>query len=364
MKAYVICIIITLLLNIFSEVLFKKKLNKLAKLFLIISLLVTCVIAGARNITVGTDVKGYVVRLVNVANTYSNILSYIRNANSDFLFAILIYIGNLFKDMNVVLFFIQFAVAAPIYYYAYKERKSCSITLTLLIFFLNMYCLSLSMMRQSIAISLCVLSYYYISNKKYKKGLFINLCACLFHKTAIIFLIIVLLKKYLQTKSKNKDIAWPAIILLMLIVTPVLDKIIALTDYSGYLDNEEFFREFSIESILKRVFFVVLWIICWSRKNSDEYKDNILFGLIISSVSVYCTILSFFIPGMGRLGYYFFNLNNFLTIKDFPKRFKPKWPVLLILIAIYIFLWWNMTCVPNDLSGVYPYESDIIKYLN
>lgn len=365
LKAYVFVIIVTLIINFANEFLLmnkNKKFKVLNWILYLLSLLIICVIAGARTIEVGTDVKGYVYRLVNLAKN-SSFLFYVKNSQSDLLFAVLVYISYLGKNINMVLFAIELAVAIPIFIYAYLERKRFPFTLSILIFLLTMYCQSLSMMRQSIAISLIILAYYFLDKNHIKKSFFIVLIAFLFHKTALIFLIILVINKIIKSEENNLYYTF-FIVLLLLIITPFVDNLISHSIYSQFLNDNVYMKELSVGSILKRMIFVIMWMMCINKGNTVKNSKEIILGLIIAIFSLYCTIMSFIIPGMGRLGYYFYDLGSILIFYYFPFRFKQKYFVEILMILLYMGLWWNMTAVPNDSSNVYPYKSEIINFLN
>ena len=365
MKAYIICIIVVTLINVISEQLLKRNNKKIGILLLGISLFVICFIAGVRSQEVGTDVNVYVTRLINVSESSAGFFQYIKNANSDLFFAILIYFGYLFKDINVVLFFIELAAALPIYIYAYLERKNQSLTVTVLIFLLTMYCTSLNLMRQSIAISICLLAYHYFNEKHYKKATVTLLIATLFHKTALIFVIAFFINYLINKKIEKKGNLIFIFVICMVFFSLFMDKFIALTSYSDYLESENLMRTFSIGSILKKLFWIGLGIISIRYRSNDEKKyNNVLVGTILAVVSLILTILSFKIPGTGRLGYYFNDVSYFLLVQAIPQSFKQKKEVLIALILILALLWWNMTAVDNDSSKVYPYHSDLVLFLN
>ena len=100
--------------------------------------------------------------------------------------------------------------------------------------------------------------------------------------------------------------------------------------------------------------------------NSKNREDANLawFGLSLSIISLFCVYESFSYSGMGRIGYYFTDLSNFIIIREFIKRFKQKRLIMLLLLFVFGFLWWNMTCVQNDPSSVYPYTSSAFNFLN
>lgn len=364
MKAYIVCIITTFFINLLATFFINKKGKTVGILLLLLSLFIACLIAGVRNITVGSDVRGYVQRLVNVKTNSLGFLDFMKKAQSDFLFQILIYFGSGLKnDIHLAMFFIELAVALPIYLYAYLQREKIPIYITLLTFFLTMYCYSFSMMRQSIAVSICILSYYYLDNGKYKKFIFLIICAELFHKTAIVFLIVYFIKKIIKDNNKYKLMYIIGTILLLAIIFPFLTKIISSSSYSYYIE-EAIDRDFSLGSIIKKVIFVIPWILFLVKEKKTKDRNELIVNLILAIIALYCTVTSFVIPGMGRLGYYFSDLIYFLIIEYIPKYFKQKYFAMATVFALLIVLWWKMTYVKNDPASVYPYESDILSILN
>lgn len=356
-----------MIINCINEYVFldKSKKMKFINFFLLgLSLFVVCYIAAVRDITVGTDVKGYLSRLAYLVANTSGFMNYMHYADSELFFSILVYIGYITKNINILFFVVELAVALPIYIYSYLERKNTPFTVNIFIFLVTMYCQSLSMMRQSIAISICILSYYFIDKNKIKTAVSLLIIAVLFHKSAIIFSIVFIINKIFNKNLKYKGIIVMLVILLMLIISFFLDQIISISDYSQYLGNTAYMRTFSINSIIKKVLFVIMWMICIGVKKEEKYHNNILMGFIYSIIALFSTIASFFIPGMGRMGYYFTDLSNFLVVKEFPKVFKQKIIVSFGLLVLFAFLWWNMTAVEDDTSAVYPYRSDIVEFLN
>ena len=365
MKAYIILFICVTILNIINEKYFLKSNRKFFKiLFLGISIWLLCFVAGMRSVTVGTDVNVYVSRLFNISINSSGVINYLKNSNSDILFALTVYIGSIFKDINHALFLIEFMVAFPIFIYAYKESPKKSFTYLVLIFLLTMYCISLNLMRQSIAMSICILSYHYFNNKEYKKAYILLFVACLFHKTALIFVMVYLINYVINNSKKYKLIYILGIVAGSVLATIFMEKIVGLTSYASYIDRSSLIRDFSINSILKKVFWISLACLATIFVKDDKKKNNLVIGNVLMIISLALTMCSFKIPGTGRLGYYFLNMSYFLIIPEIPYAFKEKKVISTVLLGIIIFFWFKMTYVENDSSQVYPYKSEKIEWLN
>lgn len=366
MKAYVLVFIVATFFNLMCEKLFFKK-NSQKKLIpfilILFSIFSLCFVAAVRDLSVGTDIYVYVTRLYNVSLNYTNIFSYLKNCNSDLLFALVVYLGSLTKNINIVLFLIQLVGLIPIYMYAYKVRDKFSFSLNILIYLLTMYCVSFNLMRQSIAISFCILSYYYYDEDNKKKGLLLLLLtAALFHKTALIFLFAFIINSIVKSDNKDRYFFIFVLIMGMLIVSFFMKDIVSISSYSDYLYLDS--REFSMGSIIKRLFWIFLVLLGFRVSKEKKSKDKFIISMIFLLISLFTTITSFSIPGTGRLGFYFTDVAYFLFMFDIPKCFKQKKPVTLLIFTALIGLWWISTAVPSDSSRVYPYKSDIINFLN
>lgn len=329
-----------------------------------LSILGLALVAGVRDTTVGADINVYVMRLFNLSKNFGyNLLGFLRNSGSDFLFATVVYIGSLFNDIHAVLFLIELCVCTPIFFFAYLQRKNISYTATIFVFLMTMYVSSLNNMRQSIAISLCILSYHFILEKKDKVSLLLIFSSFFFHKTGLVFLGVYLIDKFLKLDKNSFSLKLITLIVTLLLFLPLVDNLISLSGYSYYIEAGFNYRDFSINSIAKKFLFVTMWGITFFLKDEID-RNKSASGLIYSILALYCTFLSFSLPGMGRLGYYFTDLQNFLIVGHFYKVFKQKRFMSLLTFALFAILWWDMTTVENDSAKVYPYKSEIVRFLN
>lgn len=366
MKAYILVSIFVVSLSLINEFyLFKLNKNKIIVFTIMLSsILGLAFVAGVRDTTVGADINVYVMRLFNLSNSFgNNLLGFLRNSGSDLFFAIVVYIGSLFNDIHVVLFLIEICVCTPIFFFAYLQRKNISYTAIIFVFLMTMYVSSLNNMRQSIAISLCVLSYHFILEKKDKISLLLIFSSFLFHKTGLIFLSVYLIEKFIKQDRNRFSLKLVILIVPLLLFLPIVDNLISLSGYSYYIEAGFNYRDFSINSITKKLLFVVMWGLTFTLKDEID-RNKSASGLIYSIIALYCTFLSFSFPGMGRLGYYFTDLQYFLIVGHFYKVFKQKRFMSLMTCALFALLWWDMTKVENDSAKVYPYKSEIVTFFN
>ena len=364
MKAYIFCIIIAGIFAYFSQKQFNKGKSKIGKLLLALSFIIPCLVAGSRTMLVGRDVTIYITETISMANAQSNIIDFLSVINVEYGFGILIYISNIFKNINVTLFFIELVIMIPIYIYILRNRKDKSVAFMVLVFFLTIFCTSLNIMRQFMAISFIILANDYLKTSEIKKCVLCFLLAISFHSSALIA-IFILGVTYIMHRGKNR-IVWISVITFCILSIVVLMKpmLSILPSYSYFLNREVTQDVLSIVlSIIKKVFWLFLIIVGYSNKIKDNYKEAMVvaFVLIVYDIAFYTT--SLYVSAVGRIGYYFLYVAYFEFLPIISKRFLQKKTVNIIIIAILCLLWYKMT-IDDVESWVYPYKSKIITILD
>ena len=227
MKAYIICFIFAILFIYLSEKNFNKKRKVAGTFFFILSLFVVCLIAGVRDLSVGTDIWYYFYDIFYRFSVKGQSLFFVMSSTSVELgFLLLVYASSIFNNVHISLFFAELAVALPIYLFAYKQRSKYSMCYTIAIFLLTMYCRSLNLMRQSIAIALIIYSIPFFEEKKYKKTAIVFIIACLFHFSAIASVLIYIFSMLSRKKIKYKYMYYFVLFTTLIVISFGLDKIL------------------------------------------------------------------------------------------------------------------------------------------
>lgn len=193
-------------------------------LFSVISLIPPVVIAGFRDHTIGSDTDFYILPIFTQATRY-----FLRfdefveaNPNTDYLYLLYTWlVTRIIKESYFFLCMNHIMILFPMYMAAFKFRRYLSPVLFFLIYFLVFYQDSLSIVRQSMAISFSTLAFAYFLSKKYKIYFVLMVLAFGFHSTVILtFLYPVLLwylKKYPLDRYKGKYIIFILIGVLIII---------------------------------------------------------------------------------------------------------------------------------------------------
>ena len=320
MKAYILIILFAGFFGILSEISFKKGYKKLGIFNLLISLFSLCFLAGVRDLKVGTDIHYYFYQIFyDFTHTEIGIIEEFSRTGVDIGFILLVYIGKIFNNVNISMFIVEFAVLAPIYIFAYRNRKKYSITFIILIYCLTMYVRSFNLMRQSIAISLLILSMDYFKDRNMNKSIICFILAAFMHKTAIVGLIIYFIIYIRNTKSeiklKNIIIIYIVFILSILILEPFL--LFVGSKYARYLNNSIENNAFSILRLLKKMIWIFIAGISYyiSRKQKkQEIKNELFVAFNIFIIDFFIALISIKAPGLRKSYRLFYDICIYINM--------------------------------------------------
>ncbi|MDE6761091.1 MAG: EpsG family protein, partial [Lachnospiraceae bacterium] len=179
--------------------------------FAFLSILIPALLGGLRDYSIGTDTRFYAVPDfvgVKYAKGFFNFV--FNNSEREPLYLTLCFFsakilgGGTWNQASFFLFMMQFITIACVWYGAYKHRKYVSVTLVLTLFFCFHYNATYNVMRQYLASAIIFAGLHNIDERRYKRFLLIIVIACLFHSTAVMGLVLLPVKWYLDN-HKNTD---------------------------------------------------------------------------------------------------------------------------------------------------------------
>ncbi|MGO4936210.1 EpsG family protein [Fundicoccus sp. Sow4_H7] len=155
------------------------------KLYVYIVSIILISISGFRHVSIGIDTMNY-----NNIFHHVNSLSISNAINIDVEIGYQLYqilIGNISDDFQLLLVITSILYIGIVSHLIYKYSENPMISYLLFIFF-DFYTFSLSGIRQTIAMSLIILAFMQIKEKKFNRFLFWTILASSFHITALVFL--------------------------------------------------------------------------------------------------------------------------------------------------------------------------------
>lgn len=375
---YIICFIFSTIFTFIAEKTFKKNQKIVGIFFSIFAILIPCILAGLRDVSVGTDVKVYVESMFKNALSFNNLMNYI-NANNEYTengyLAFTYLISRFTNNIHIFLFIIQLVIMIPTYIAFYYRRDKAPMWLSMIVYFGLYYNYTLNLVRQSMAMAFIFLSYIFFSNKKYIKTLLLFFIALMLHKSAFLAIpTYLILYLYAMKKiSKRKKFVIIAISLIItFLITIFYEKIATFLYNSNILPYKYYayvvsdrFRNNSIDinyfDFIYKTLWIILYIILYLTNNKEEKRriveDTIPYFVFIM-IDYIIFPISFSIVTLIRVGYYY-GLNIFpILIPNYIKIFKKdKVNQILgkLLLVVLVSIYWIYSIMINHGMGTYPY---------
>ena len=165
--------------------------RRVAGLLQALAVIALCVLAGARDVTIGTDTAGYGVFIFQqgvLSNSYDSFVTALDLSQWDVapLFALGSYaVIKVFESQFIYFFVIELAMLVPVVLVA-RSVSRAHLGLTMLAYMLVFFIPGLNMMRQSIAMGFVMLGTLSLMGSYYVRAGVQLLVACLIHASAVV----------------------------------------------------------------------------------------------------------------------------------------------------------------------------------
>ncbi len=332
----------------------KKKVFKC--LYVISTFLILLVISGCRGLEIGTDTPMFVRAYYRLYSFSSIFSSYTERFEFGYrLFnAVLNQVSN---SPHILLFMSSLITIYLIYIFFYNKSKYFHISIIMFVS-LMYYCNSMCLLRQYLAMSFCCLAIMKLSEEKNIDFIIWVIIGFLFHSSAIIFLILLPMKKInIIRGSKLK------LFLISLGIVFFANKLInifinILPQYTSYLSSEKYYLENQLGSYLKAGLQGIMFIIINMYFNIKEDNKGInKLGYLCSLVAFSISLISIQGAILERMGFYF-SIINCVTIPNMIyniKSTKEKYIVTIGFCIICITYFYLVLYLRPNWSGVIPY---------
>lgn len=295
-------------------------------------------------------------------------VSYIfQNYSSDYLFYIFTKVITLFtSNINVYLAIsaLPIVCAVGILIYRYSEYPWLS---WIMFFCLGYFSAHVTIMRQSIAMALSIFMYMELQRENYKKAIVLWLLAVGFHITAIISIVLIIIKKWkIQINFKTNCLVLGLSVLCFMFSDRIFELAFSLISFERFnrylLHLSSFNTTLFMINLLQCLFCIALhyWMNAYKRKNNisecDEsmiQTDNTFLVILLCSLPFYALTNTF--SDIYRVGLYFSQF-AIIAIPNFARKSPVIVRGLIIFILIGIYFYYGAV---RGLGEVSPYISVI-----
>ena len=333
--------------------------NNQHKLTIILVSFFLILIAGLRDVSVGSDSVNYVLIFDRIQG-WELIWQQVMEPG----FLILAWISKLLSS-NYAVFFLFIASFTVLFLVSgiYSNSVEPIVSLFLLIT-TGYYTFFFNGARQGVALSILFLATKYIFEKKVYKVTLISIFAALFHSTALI-----LIPAYFLIKRPFSKKILLYIILFSFISSFLIGDLINLAGsfderFSKYSTYNKASGSFSaLYSLVLCLFFIFMYKTI--HKNRAMYSMLLNMFCIGVSISIFAYINNLGASGIARLSYYF-TISSILIwpiIFQNISDFKNKTILLVSFIAFYLVYFYLTT---SNFSNLVPYNfnPEILEYFN
>ena len=335
-----------------------------------------CLIAGMRASSVGTDTATYLQPSITFAISAHDFASFWHSSWIQWGYAVMtisqyeigyvlvIWIcSKVFHTIGTVQFVVELLMIAPLYYVLRKNRD-CSVWLGMLTWELLFYNSSFNMIRQTMACSFLVLSYYFWGIDKRKSVIWL-VVATLFHKSGLlgigIFIIYYFINSYKGGYISAKRHKFARLIIVICAGIGILVfsegialflRVIGLGGYIPYIS----FRSSTI--LWNQILYKLpgLLILLFNYRNVEKCTTDSMFYI---AMVMYSIIMSQFYGAAGA-GIYggrislFFAEFNVIIYPTMVKRGKYR-EILTLLLILYLIIYWYVYYVISGIDSTIPY---------
>lgn len=325
-------------------------LPKKAKVLYMIWGVILVVIAGTRDIEVGTDTRSYNDIFETVGNgTYA---PWVEPGWNFVCFTIYSIIS---KSYNTFLLLIAAITFFNYFYVFYKDSPYPFLSVFIFIS-LHIYTGSFNIMRQYLAMSFLILSWHLYYNHKKLKSIIPLLISFFFHYSTFFSIVSYLWNKLSLSSSKIVSILVVSFIIGSIMNESIL-TIFTGSSYAKFLATDTVFRENSMIMILmvlaqNALTFIVVIL------TKGELKDDFWFKLFVLSCVIFN--LTYMVAYAARF-YYVFSISQIVYIPLFMKKLKKSYKfTAYAVLLIYMSAQFFRILIPNG-NGIIPYNSYLIQ---
>ena len=270
-------------------------------------------------------------------------------------------IKNLNLNFRVLIIVIQGLSSIPIFYFIYK--KSDLKWLSILIYqALYLYVNSFNVLRQTISMSIILVVYFLLQDKKeamnrkselikVSLSILLILFASLFHASSLFFLFLVPLR-YLNLKNKyTNGIILSISVLLFIFHNKIINFILILFNRTYLIGTQLEFGKTTVIILLYLIFIVIYSIKkCESKIQINDYYIKVLL------IALLFNLLWIWIPNHARITQYFHLFLVFIIPTLYIKLKQSKFDLLLKFgIVVLVLGMYTLALFYSDYAGIEPY---------
>jgi hypothetical protein len=341
--------------------------------FLLVALLLPSIIAGCRDLSIGTDTSGYVERHFDAAQssaTYMLFLSEYTDSRSwlEPLYGLLTYVvASHTTNIAWFLFSIQFIIVSLVYLSASKLRNYAPVCFSMFIYFMFFFNESLNLARQYMAQSFCLLSFTFLLERKILKSFFVFLPALGFHITAFIYLAVYPIFYFTNRNSVRIIRIYKILgLLASVIILTCLEYIIDFIVSNGMIGSKFYQYVSGDDASFPVAIFTCSMVLFMILHYANRWEiDKIKYYFFFEYITLLCILLSpigmINVTAIRCIDYFLFLSIVFLPMLLYNyQNIRISYKNIFPFIICFMLFYWYMTFGVANIARTIPYTSKML----
>lgn len=303
------------------------------------------IFVGTRKYDIGTDTSNYYnfyfVKITTQINSYFEIFTTLK---SDFLFEVLNSFSFFHRSFTLFLLSVATIMNVSLYVFIRKftdyGRKGSSLILFLtLASSFSFMSIEINIIRNGLSLCFVLLGLYSVLEKETKKYIFYFIIAYLFHRTAVIPIVLFLVISYFDKIEIKYYIAFYILAILLSLVGFGFHAIPFLSEFGGedfarlsYSGDTNYRIGFRFDFVMFNTFFLLFFLkfTNWNSRDSYLIKYYILASVVF--------FFNFYIPFSDRFGVYSWVIVPLLLFNTINEAFPTKRVYISTIVLIGFFI--------------------------
>lgn len=333
-------------------------------------------VAGCRDNTIGVDIKVYGIKTFNLALGSKDFWEGFAGSRRELGYYAINYIASRFSSKIGLSFFLQNLTQHIFVFWGMKYyMKQIPLWLSMLIYQLYFYNLTLNLMCQGIALGFLIWSFKYVVERNFVRLLLCSVVCFFLHKSSAVAFLILFFITWVMGKQPKERIKYIVLTVIGGVVVLVFFTIL-LRLVSSAIPGMEYFVMYGGEpgkrgggfegnvpltDVVMRLAMLFVALVCVrGRQSSIDSLHLFIFVVIFDLITLMFGRYAYFAT---RLCYYFFICDMVLFLKliisESRVTIRSRTFISLSLLSIILFccIKWNLIM---NYPSTYPYTSEFL----
>lgn len=326
---------------------------------LLIAILVPTLFEGLRDDVVGDDMLAYGGDWFFYMDENEKPLSMLEFAQTpEYAYHLLIYVcKKISQNINVFLTACALIKMSAVTLFAYRMRRQLSSIHFLFSYYCFFYVLGFSMMRQGIAVAICIYSLVYFMRNDVWRFFFMVVIAYFFHNSAILMLLLIPVY-YMRNMRYKYYIILGGICIVYFFVEFLFELVLMTPLFKSQM--ADLYIDSGVSSAKTNLLISSVFL-CYGVYlhffEDEEFCEKVYMLIVTSAATLLILLLSSYIEVAFRMSYYLYITSVVLVLMFLydSERYLMKSCTFIALYVLYFYI----ECT-HGLAGALDYTSSII----